>query len=141
MILEISVAVMAVAIVVLVIFAVRFLIKITQTIETVQTTLNEVKGQVTATIDETHLTVKETRGLVEEVRKKTEKTESLFHALDEWGKTMEQISVRVDQQIKAHQSRYGNLISVIGTGIELAKRWKQDRKTDQSKGVKIRGEV
>lgn len=141
MILEISVAVIAVAVVILVVFAVRFLLKITKTIETVQTTLDEVKGQVSATIDETHLTVKETRGLVEEVRKKTEKTESLFQALDEWGKTMEQISVRVDHQVKAHQARYGNLISIIGTGIELAKRWKKDQKNDQSKGVKIRGEV
>lgn len=140
MILEISVAVIAAAIVVFVVFAVRFLLRLTKTVETVQTTLDEVKGQVAATVDETQLAVKETRSLVKEIRDKTEKTDSLFAAIDGLGKTVEQISTRIHLQVEENQSRYGNLASMIATGIELAKRWKRERKNqEQSKGVEIRG--
>jgi uncharacterized protein YoxC len=140
-IIEVSVAVIAAALVILVIFLIRSLNALTQTLLSVNQTLADLKGKVENTVEESSRTLKEVRFLVEDVRQKSQKVEHLFDSLGEMGKSLQEASTSVLKSVEVNRNRWGNAIALLGVGIELAKKWRQDHQYEKGeRGGKLDGE-
>lgn len=128
MIIEISVGIIAVAVVVLVIFSVRSLISFNQTIQLTNQTLNELKGKVEVAVEESTQTLKETRHLVEDVRQKSQQADAVFKSMKKAGESLEEVSTEIARQAEINKSRLSNIVALVGAGIDLARNLQKPRK-------------
>jgi uncharacterized protein YoxC len=67
--------------------------------------------------------------LVEDVREKSRKADAVVNSLTEVGKSLEQVSSSINRTVSANQERLGNVVALVGAGIDLVKRWRSDRKS------------
>ncbi|MBD1370923.1 DUF948 domain-containing protein [Hazenella sp. IB182357] len=129
MIIEISIAVIAFAVVIFVIFAIRSLISVNKTLESVDKTLNDLKGKAEAAVEESTHTLAETRMLVEDIRQKSKQTDQIFHSVSEVGETIQGVSTSISKNAELHKDRLANVIALVGAGLDLTQKWRKDRHT------------
>lgn len=131
MVLQISIAVIAVSFVVLAIFAIRTLIALRRVLDSVAQAVNELKGKVETTVEETEHTLRETRLLVEEIRDKSRQAEAVFHSLNGVGKSLEEVTSSISRSALSNRERLGNLVALVGAGMDLVKKWRSDQKAQR----------
>lgn len=127
MVIEISVAAMALAVIVFVIFMIRTLINLNQTIQKVNQTLEGLHGKVEQAVTESTKTLEETRHLVEDLRLKSQQVDHVLNSVREVGKQMEEVSTSLARSAVIHRDRWGNVIALVGAGLEIMKEWRKDR--------------
>lgn len=127
MIIEISVASIALAVIVLVVFIVRTLIQLNQTIQKVNHTLEGLQGKVEKAVTESTKTLEETRHLVEDLRVKSQQVDHVLNSVREVGKQMEEVSTTLARSAVVHRDRWGNVIALVSAGLEIMKEWRKDR--------------
>lgn len=137
MVIQISAAVAATAFVVLVVAVVVSLRKLNQTLDSVDTTLNEVRPKVEALADDSRKTLEEARQLINGVNRKTEQTEPLFESIQSMGEGLRELSSSITRTASTQKERLGNVTALVSSGMDLLRKWRLDKPV-RKKGKRVK---
>ncbi|PTM59970.1 DUF948 domain-containing protein [Desmospora activa] len=135
MTLQISVAVVAIAFVALVVYLILALRQLTRTLTSVDTTLQEMKPRLEEVADESNRTLKEARALLADARQKTEQTDAFFQAVNNAGTSLKELSSGITRAAAVQKERLGSVTAIASVAIELMKKWRSEKGTDDRKRV------
>jgi uncharacterized protein YoxC len=136
-VIEISVAVMAAAVVALVIYLILSLKKVNRTLDTLDETLNHFKPKVDEVVEETNRTLRETRQLVEEIRVKTRKTDALFDSVGQVGTSLQELSTGISRTAAQYKERLGRVVALADTGLSWIRQLRGSR-SSHNKPMKVK---
>ncbi|MET3697244.1 uncharacterized protein YoxC [Bacillus oleivorans] len=139
MILYLSIALIAIAFFVLVIFLIQTLKSLQKTLDSVSHTLNGLEGQLQGVTHETTELLKKTNQLAEDMKDKSEKLNSVVDAVKDVGtsiqrfnRSIEGITEKVIQQADANQDKISQVVQWSQVFIELKDRWNQRKQKNRS---------
>ncbi|PTX55189.1 uncharacterized protein YoxC [Melghirimyces profundicolus] len=138
MILQLSAAVAALAFVVLVTAVVISLRKLNRTLDSVDLTLNEVRPKLEELTDQSKRTLEEARILMEDVHKKTRQADSFFETLRNMGNGLQELSSSITRNASAQKERLGNVTALLGSGLDLFKKWRSDKSSNKGKVKRVK---
>jgi uncharacterized protein YoxC len=127
LIIEISVAAVSLAVIVLIVVMIRTLIAVSKAAATLDRTMQEIKGKAEAALEESVRTLRETRHLVEDLQQKSRQADQIFRSVDEVGRSLREVSHGIVRTAEVHRKRLGNVLAVIGAGVELVNRWRKGK--------------
>ncbi|MFD1396481.1 DUF948 domain-containing protein [Kroppenstedtia eburnea] len=136
MIIEISVAVASLAFVILVAAVVLSLRKVNQTLDSVDRTLKEVRPQLEEVADESRKTLIETRKLIDDMNRKSQQTDVFFESVQGLGHSFQELSTGIARTASAQKERLANVTALVGSGLELLRRWRSERRSDKQDKIK-----
>ncbi|MFD1428407.1 uncharacterized protein YoxC [Kroppenstedtia sanguinis] len=136
MIIEISIAVASLAFVVLVTAVVLSLRKVNQTLDSVDQTLKEVRPQLEEVADESRKTLIETRKLIDDVNQKSQQTDVFFESVQGLGHSFQELSTGIARTASAQRERLANVTALVGTGLELLRKWRLERHSNKKEKIK-----
>jgi uncharacterized protein YoxC len=125
-IIEISVGVIAAAVVLLVIYLIVTLRQLKKTLETVNQTAGVLEKDTHELLTNTNGLVSETRAVVANVKDKTENTKTLFQAIDQIGKQMNEVSAFVSKAASENKEKLGGILAIVGAAMNLFQEWRQN---------------
>lgn len=137
MILEISAAVAAAAFVVLVIYLILALRKLTDTFTSVDTTLRDLKPRLEEVTVESNRTLKEARELLESARLKSQQTDAFFQAVNGVGTSLQELSSSITRTASVQKERLANVTAVATVVLDLLKKWRAEKETDERKKKRV----
>ncbi|WP_026693390.1 DUF948 domain-containing protein [Peribacillus kribbensis] len=136
-ILYLSIAVIAIAFVLLVLYLGRTLKALEKTMLTVSDTISRLEGQLQGVTAETAQLLHKTNALAENIQEKSENLDSVFvnvkhmgDSLQGFNSSLKKVSVRAQTGIEGNQSRIANIIKWTNFAKEMYDRYK-DRKTSK----------
>lgn len=136
LIIQISAAIAAVAFVVLVAAVVMSLRKVNQTLDSVDQTLKEVRPQVEGVAEESRKTLVETRKLIDDMNQKSQKTDAFFDTVQGFGHSLQELSIGISRTASTQKARLANVTALVGTGVELFKKWRSDKRSKEGREVR-----
>ncbi|MDR6227434.1 DUF948 domain-containing protein [Desmospora profundinema] len=137
MILQISAAVAAVAFVVLAVYLILALRKLTDTLTSVDSTLREMKPRLEEVADESSRTLKEARHLLEDARLKSEQTDAFFQAVNGMGNSLQELSTSITRTASVQKERLANVTAVASVVMDLWKKWRSEKGSDDRKPKRV----
>ncbi|GAA0332853.1 DUF948 domain-containing protein [Bacillus carboniphilus] len=137
-ILYLSIALIAVAFFILVIYVVKTLKSLQKTLDSVAHTLDGLEGQMRGVTSETTELLKKTNALAEDIQHKSENLNSVVVAVKDVGTSIQRfnrsidgISDKVIHQVETNQDKISQVVQWSNVFLELKQRWDQ-RKGKQS---------
>lgn len=138
LIIQISAAVATAAFVILVVAAVVSLRRLNRTMESVESTLNEVRPRLEELANESERTLKEARSLIEDVNQKTRQTDAFFETIHNASEKIQEFSNHITHTASLQRERLGNLIAIVSSGMDLWKKWRSIRPTNKETVKKVK---
>lgn len=132
MVVEISVAVIAVAFVVLVVYIVRVLKTFQETLQSVNKTVERIDGDWEMIREQSVDLLQETKALAADLNQKSRQLDSLFVSVKDVGNSVNQVSSAVARQAERHREQLGNLLAITGFGLETWQKWKEMKRREPS---------
>ena len=126
MIIEVSVGVIAVAIVFLVIYLIVTLRQLKKTLAGVNQTASILEKDAHELLTNTNGLVSETRAVISNVKDKTENTKTLFLAIEQIGKQMNEVSAFVSKAAADNKEKLGGILAIVGAAMNLVQEWRQN---------------
>ncbi|HWO75452.1 MAG TPA: DUF948 domain-containing protein [Bacillus sp. (in: firmicutes)] len=131
-ILYLSIAVIAIAFFILVIFLIKTLKSLQKTLDSVSHTLNGLEGQLQGVTKETTELLKKTNALAEDIKEKSVKLNSVVDAVKDVGtsiqkfnRSLEGVTEKVIHQVDTNQERISQVVQWGQVFMELRDRWSQ----------------
>lgn len=135
LILYISVAVIAAAFLVLVIFLSRVLKSLQKTLESVSGTLAGLEKQFDEVMKESTVLLQRTNAIVDDVQRKSERVNSVVDAVKDVGttishfnQTLQRITNTVDVQVEKNEDKISQVVQWGNVFLELKDKWKSKKK-------------
>ncbi|MGG3466387.1 DUF948 domain-containing protein [Neobacillus pocheonensis] len=140
-ILYLSVALIAIAFLVLVIYLAKTLKSLQETLSGVSGTLRGLEKQLDAVMGETHLLLQKTNALAEDIHQKSKDLNSVVVAVKDVGTTIagfngtiKNITTSVDQTVEESKEKVAQIIQWSNILLELKDKW-QARKQANNEGI------
>lgn len=131
-ILYLSIALIAVAFFILVIYVVKTLKSLQKTLDSVAHTLDGLEGQMKGVTSETTEFLKKTNALAEDIQHKSENLNSVVVAVKDVGTSIQRfnrsidgISEKVIHQVETNQDKISQVVQWSNVFLELKHRWDQ----------------
>ncbi|XJZ26514.1 DUF948 domain-containing protein [Bacillota bacterium Lsc_1132] len=131
-ILYLSVALIAIAFVVLVSYLAKALKSLSETLEKVSKTLDGLERQLNGVTNETTVLLHKTNSLADDIQKKSESLNSVVDAVKDVGatvshfnQTLQSISQRVDKQVEQNKDKISQVIQWGNVLMDLKDKWKE----------------
>jgi len=125
-IIEVSVGVIAVAVVFLVIYLISTLRKLQKTLIQVNQTASILEKDTHDLLTNTNGLITETRTVIETVKSKADNTQTLFQAIDKMGKQINEVSAFVSKAANENKEKLGGILAVVGAAMNLVQEWRQN---------------
>ncbi|MBM7653201.1 DUF948 domain-containing protein [Neobacillus cucumis] len=129
-ILYLSVALVAIAFLVLVIYLSKTLKSLQVTLTSVSNTLSGLEKQLDGVTTETTLLLQKTNALAEDIQQKSEKLNSVVEAVKDVGTTvtkfngtLQNITQSVDQQVEESKEKISQIVQWGNIFLELKEKW------------------
>ncbi|MBO0960348.1 DUF948 domain-containing protein [Neobacillus sp. MM2021_6] len=139
-ILYLSVALIAIAFLVLVIYLSKTLKSLQGTLTSVSNTLTGLEKQLDGVTTETTVLLQKTNALADDIQQKSERLNSVVEAVKDVGTTVSQfngtlknITNTVDQQVEESKEKISQLVQWSNIFLELKDKW-QARKQSKAEG-------
>lgn len=143
-ILYLSVALIAIAFLVLVIYLSKALKSLQVTLESVSLTLVGLEKQLNGVTTETTVLLHKTNALADDIQQKSESLNSVVDAVKDVGETVnhfnqtfQNISVRVDKQVEQNKDKISQVVQWGNVLIELKDKWKANKQKTVNQGHEI----
>lgn len=130
MITQISMAVIAIAIVILVVYLIRVIKTLDVTLKSVNDTVAKVEGHLHDLSAQSVSILEETKTLTADLNRKSQKLDSLFTSVKGMGDSVEQVSASLAVQAEKHREQLGNILAITSFGLELWQQWKDSRRRE-----------
>ncbi len=131
-ILYLSVALIAIAFLVLVIFLAKALQSLSLTLESVSKTLDGLEKQLNGVTNETTVLLHKTNAIADDIQQKSESLNSVVDAVKDVGatvshfnQTLQSISHKVDKQVEQNKDKLSQVIQWGNVLMELKDKWKE----------------
>ena len=138
-ILYLSIALIAIAFFILVIFLIKTLTSLQKTLDSVSHTLNGLEAQLEGVTHETTELLKKTNALAEDIKDKSGKLNSVVDAVKDVGTSIQQfnrslqgVTDKVIHQVDANQEKISQVVQWGQVFIELRDRWNQRKQKDSN---------
>lgn len=123
-----SIALIAIAFLILVIYVVQTLKTLQTTLQHVAKTVEEVEKQMHEIGKETAQLLHKTNALADDVHKKAESLQSVFDAVKQVGVTVQTFSDSISKTLTTNEKKIAQAIQWGQTLIEIWTKWKEKRK-------------
>ncbi|GAA0379905.1 DUF948 domain-containing protein [Bacillus horti] len=145
----ISVAIIAIAFAALVIFLIKTLTSVRNTLDQVNQTMLEMKGQVDNLSTEATELIRSTNEITADIKNKTQKLDGIFHSIEDLGVASQQMTASIKQVSTTISSRVKQMTEVppqgktdklsemfkyVTAGVKLWQSW-QERKAQKEEQV------
>ncbi|MCE4147585.1 DUF948 domain-containing protein [Bacillus velezensis] len=134
-ILYLSVALIAVAFLILVIYLSKTLKSVQMTLTNVASTLDGLEGQMKGITAETTELLHKTNRLAEDIQEKSEKLNTVVHAVQEVGTSVQQFNTSIKQaagsvtaSVRENQDKISQVVTWSQAAMEIWDKWKQKKK-------------
>ena len=131
-ILYLSVALIAIAFLVLVIYLAKALQSLSLTLESVSKTLDGLEKQLNGVTNETTVLLHKTNAIADDIQQKSESLNSVVDAVKDVGvtvshfnQTLQSISRKVDKQVEQNKDKLLQVIQWGNVFMELKDKWKE----------------
>jgi uncharacterized protein YoxC len=125
-IIEVSVGVMAVAVVFLVIYLIITLRQLKKTLGQVNQTASILEKDTHELLNNTNGLISETRAVIVNVKEKADNMQTLFKAVDQIGKQMNEVSAFVSKAAAENKEKLGGILAIVGAAMNLVQEWRQN---------------
>jgi uncharacterized protein YoxC len=130
-ILYLSVALIAIAFFVLVIYLAKTLKSLQKTLDSVSTTLSGLEKQIDGVTTETTLLLKKTNALADDIQKKSESLNSVVNSVKNIGETvnkfnhsLKNMTNTLDKQVDQNKEKISQIMQWSNVLLELKDKWK-----------------
>lgn len=133
-----SVAVVAIAFLILVIFLARTLTSLQKTLNGVAHTLNNLEGQLQGITTETTDLLHKTNELADDLKQKSEGLNTAVTAIKEVGtsihsfnSSLQKVSNKVISEMDSNQEKISQIVQWGNAALEIREKWKSRKKLDE----------
>ncbi|MBS4191658.1 DUF948 domain-containing protein [Bacillus sp. FJAT-49705] len=137
-IMYLSIAVIAIAFLILVIYLSKTLKSLQITLESVSKTLSGLEGQLDGVTRETTALLQKTNALAEDIQQKSENLNSVVHAVKDVGESVrgfnnsiKRITSSVNEQLEENQDRISQVVQWGQVILELKDKWKMRKQAHE----------
>lgn len=131
MVIEISIAIVAVAFVVLVVYLIKVLKTLNETLQSVNETVGQIEEDLDAISKQSVSVLKQTEQLAVDLNQKSQHLDSLFASVKGIGDGVNQVSTSMVAQAEQHRRQLGNLLAAVSFGLETWQKWKEMRRREK----------
>ncbi len=133
-ILYFSVALIAIAFLILVIYLSKTFKSLQYTLDSVSKTLNGLEKQLDGVMNETTELLKKTNALADDIQEKADSLNSVVHAVKDVGSTIQKfnhsiqtVTNTVDKSVEQNQEKISQIVQWSNAFIELKEKWKNKK--------------
>jgi uncharacterized protein YoxC len=141
-ILYLSVALIAVAFLILVIYVSKMLKSLQSTLTDVSKTLNGLENQLEGVTSETTVLLRKTNALADDFQQKTESLNSVVEAVKEVGTTvhkfngsLQNITNSFDRQVEQSKEKVSQIVQWSNVLLELKDKWQAKRESNDKSNI------
>lgn len=131
MIIDISIAVIAGAVLFLAIYLSITLWQLKKTLVQVDQTVRVLEKDTHELLVNTNSVVQDTQVVISNVKEKTESTQAVFQAVEKIGKQLDEVSEIVTKAASEHREKLGGMLAIVGAVMNLVQEWKKNKQQER----------
>lgn len=130
-IIDISIAVIAGAVLFLAIYLSITLWQLKKTLVQVDQTVRVLEKDTHELLVNTNSVVQDTQVVITNVKEKTESTQAVFQAVEKIGKQLDEVSEIVTKAASEHREKLGGMLAIVSAVMNLVQEWKKNKQQER----------
>jgi uncharacterized protein YoxC len=130
-IIDISIAVIAGAVLLLAIYLSIALWQLKKTLVQVDQTVRVLEKDTHELLVHTNDVVKDTQVVITNVKEKAESTQTVFQAIEKIGKQLDEVSAIVTKVASEHREKLGGMLAIIGAVMNFIQEWRKNNQQER----------